>query len=102
MKPLGLHNYFVYIVTNATKTVLYVGVTNNLRARLYQHMQDAITDKLHFTGKYNAYFLVYWERFDSIEDAISREKQLKGWRRSKKEALISEFNPEWRFLNDEV
>lgn len=100
MKPKGFHNYFVYIVTNAAKTVLYIGVTNNLRTRLYQHKQDATTDKLHFTGKYNVYFLIYWERFDNINDAIRREKQLKGWRRSKKEALINEFNPEWRFLND--
>ncbi len=102
MKPIGTHNYFVYIVTNALKTVLYIGVTNDLRVRLYQHKEDSMNDKTHFAGKYNAYFLVYWERFQFIEDAIRREKQLKGWSRSKKEALINVFNPEWKFLNDEV
>ncbi len=102
MKPLGTHNYFVYIVTNAVKTVLYIGVTNDLSVRLYQHKEDSMNEKTHFAGKYNAYFLVYWERFQFIEDAIRREKQLKGWNRSKKEALINVFNPEWKFLNDEV
>ena len=102
MKPLGTHNYFVYIVTNVAKTVLYVGVTNNLRVRLFQHKMDAMNEKSHFTGKYNAYHLIYWERFEFVDDAIRREKQLKGWSRKKKEALISQFNPEWDFLNDEV
>jgi putative endonuclease len=102
MKPLGTHNYFVYIVTNVAKTVLYIGITNDLRVRLHQHKMDAISKKEHFTGKYNAYYLIYWERFEFVEDAIRREKQLKGWSRKKKEVLINEFNPEWKFLNDEV
>ncbi|MBX3163266.1 MAG: GIY-YIG nuclease family protein [Bacteroidetes bacterium] len=102
MKPTGTHNYFVYITTNFTKTVLYIGVTNNLKKRLFEHEQDAKTVKQHFTGKYNAYYLVYLERFQNIEDAIAREKQLKGWSRIKKENLIKEFNPELRFLNAEI
>ena len=102
MKPLGLHNYFVYITTNSTKTVVYTGITNNLGQRLWEHKEDATTVKKHFTGKYNAYFLIYWERFDDVEAAIRREKQIKGWTREKKNILISNFNPEWKFLNDEI
>jgi putative endonuclease len=102
MKPIVTHNYFVYITTNRNKTVLYTGVTNDLTNRLHEHQEDANGREKHFTGKYNAYFLVYWERFQYIEHAIEREKEIKGWLRSKKEKLISEFNPEWRFLNDEV
>lgn len=102
MKPIGTHNYFVYITTNINKTVLYTGVTNDLKIRLTEHQQDAETIKKHFTGKYNAYHLVYWERFQYIEHAIDREKQIKGWLRVKKDRLITEFNPTWDFLNDEI
>lgn len=102
MKPLGSHNYFVYITTNLTRNVLYIGVTNDLHKRLYEHKQDSLNKKIHFTGKYNAFHLVYWERFGDVNDVIKREKQLKGWIRLKKERLICEFNPEWRFLNDDI
>lgn len=103
MKPIGSHNYFVYIITNQNKTVLYIGVTNDLSARLTQHQQNAAAyPHTSFAGKYNAYCLLYYERFGQIEHAIEREKELKGWRRSKKEELINSFNPEWRFLNDEI
>jgi putative endonuclease len=101
MKTIGTHNYYVYIVTNKNKTVLYIGVTNNLKIRLQQHYQNAIpfTHKS-FAGKYNVYNLLYYERFEYIEQAIAREKELKGWRRSKKEDLINTINPDWKFLND--
>lgn len=102
MKPIGTHNYFVYITTNINKTTLYTGVTNDLVRRLYEHEQDAKTAKKHFAGKYNAYYLLYWERFQYIEHAIEREKQIKGWIRKKKEALISAFNPQWEFLNKQI
>jgi putative endonuclease len=102
MKPIGTHNYFVYITTNKTKKVLYTGVTNNLKQRLWQHEEDSKTMKNHFTGKYNCFYLIYWERFQYVEHAIKREKQIKGWTRIKKENLISEFNNEWKLLNDEV
>ncbi|MBA3705131.1 MAG: GIY-YIG nuclease family protein [Bacteroidetes bacterium] len=102
MKPIGTHNYFVYITTNKSKKILYTGVTNNLKDRLWLHEEDSKTHKLHFTGKYNCFYLVYWERFQYIEHAIKREKQIKGWTRIKKEKLITEFNPEWKFLNDEI
>jgi putative endonuclease len=102
MKPIGVHNYFVYITTNINKTVLYTGVSNYLKKRLYEHELDARNNRKHFTGKYKAYFLVYWERFQMIEHAIQREKQIKGWTRIKKEKLITDFNPEWKFLNEEI
>jgi putative endonuclease len=93
------HNYFVYIVTNKNKTVLYIGVTNDLQRRIYEHENELL---LGFTQKYNCHFLVYYEHFQNIEDAITREKELKKWRREKKENLIIESNPEWRFLNNEI
>ncbi len=103
MKLIGTHNYFVYIVTNYNKTVLYTGVTNNLKKRIYEHEQESKKiGKKHFTGKYKTFYLVYYERFDFIEHAIGREKEIKGWTRKKKEMIITNFNKEWRFLNDEI
>ena len=102
MKPIGVHNYFVYITTNKNKQVLYTGLTNDLRIRLIQHEDDAKKDKKHFAGRYNCVYLVYWERFERVEHAIEREKEIKGWTRAKKKLLITEFNPDWRFLNEEI
>ncbi len=90
------HNYFIYIVTNKNKTVLYIGVTNDLQRRVYEHEHGLIPG---FTKKYNRHYLVYYEHFQQIADAIEREKILKKWRREKKEKLINEFNPKWNFLN---
>jgi len=91
---------FVYILTNKHKTVLYIGVTSNLRARLWEHEQHII--KGSFTARYNVEFLIYYEWFDSIVTAIHREKEIKKWRREKKEHLINNKNADWHFLNDEV
>jgi len=102
MKPIGTHNYFVYIVTNINKTVLYTDVTNDISRRLYEHELEARTTKKTFAGRYNVYYLIYWERFEYVEHAIDREKQIKGWTRAKKEKLISEFNAEWKFFNDQL
>ncbi len=102
MKPIGMHNYFVYITTNKRKTTLYTGVTNNLPYRLWQHEEDSKARKKTFAGRYNCYHLIYFEHFDFIQDAIAREKVIKGWTRKKKEALINKLNPEWRFLNNEI
>jgi putative endonuclease len=102
MKPLGIHNYFVYITTNYTKQCLYTGVTNNLLRRLFEHSEDAKKNRAHFTGRYKCIYLIFWERFDCIEDAIASEKQIKGWLRRKKEDLISAFNPNWKFLNEDI
>lgn len=95
------HNYYVYITTDAHKNTLYIGVTNNLIVRLYQHRENKGT-KQSFTGKYYCYYLVYYEHFTHIEEAIAREKEIKKWRREKKVALINSTNPEWRFFNDEI
>lgn len=96
-----MNNYFVYILTNINKTVLYIGVTNSLKRRLYEH-KEVVKSTPSFTQKYNVFYLIYFERFQDINQAIERETVLKKWSRKKKEALINEFNPEWRFLNDEV
>ncbi len=102
MQPIGSHNYFVYILTNKNKTVLYTGVTNDLKRRLVEHKEDSENSKKTFAGKYNTVFLIYYERFQYIEHAIEREKEIKSWRREKKINLINSFNKEWKFLNNEV
>ena len=97
------HNYYVYITTNKIKTVIYTGVTNNLRARMQAHKEGAaVHNTRSFTGKYNVYHLIFYEHCTDIKQAILREKEIKGWRRSKKVALINSFNPDWVFLEDEV
>ncbi|WP_299363856.1 GIY-YIG nuclease family protein [Winogradskyella sp.] len=101
MKTLGTHNYCVYILTNKSKTVLYTGVTNNLKNRLHFHNNPEPFSKA-FTTRYKCYYLLYYEHFLEIEDAIKREKEIKGWSRNKKETLICSINPEWKFLNDDI
>lgn len=81
MKPIGTHNYFVYITTKYLKKVLYTGVTNDLKIRIQEHKVDATNLKKHFAGKYNCYNLVFYERFQYIQHAIEREKEIKGWSR---------------------
>jgi len=95
------HNYFVYILTNKNKTVLYVGVTNNLERRLEEHA-NIFENKHKFTSRYNCVHLIYYERYSDINQAIGRETEIKKWRREKKENLIKTSNPEWNFLNDEI
>ncbi|MBB3123356.1 putative endonuclease [Mesoflavibacter sabulilitoris] len=101
MKTLGNHNYYVYILTNKNKTVLYTGVTNNLQERLHYHNNPLPFSKS-FTSKYKCFYLVYYEHFNNVEIAITREKQIKGWLRVKKENLINSFNPNWEFLNNDI
>jgi putative endonuclease len=96
---MKFHNYYVYITTNPTKTVLYTGVTNDLDRRMSEHLDDCNGERSTFAGKYFCYNLIYYEYYAQIEWAIAREKQIKRWGRSKKEALIARFNPDWRFLN---
>jgi putative endonuclease len=91
-------NFYIYITTNPNKTVLYTGVTHDLEIRMDQHYQNR-GDKTTFAGKYFCYKLIYWERFPDINDAIAREKEIKGWRRSKKEDLIKKINPNWDTLD---
>ncbi|WP_299502332.1 GIY-YIG nuclease family protein [Mucilaginibacter sp.] len=89
------------MTTNPEKTVLYIGVTNDLSRRLFEHTENKGNPKT-FAGKYYCYNLVYFEHFTHIVFAIEREKQLKKLRREKKDALIDSFNPNWRFLNVDV
>ena len=95
------YNFYVYITTNPNRTVLYIGVTNDLDRRLYEHKEGKGNDKS-FTGKYYCYNLIYYEHFTHVEYAIEREKELKKWRREKKVALIESLNLDWRFLNEEI
>ena len=100
MKTIGTHNYYTYILTNKSKTVLYIGVTNDLKLRLQFHKKPSSINN--FTSKYKCFYLIYYEHFHDINLAIGREKELKGWRREKKELLINSINPHWDFLNDSV
>jgi putative endonuclease len=95
---MRIHQYWVYITTNPEKTVLYIGVTNNLKRRLSEHFENRGSNKT-FAGKYLCYNLVYYEEFKYIDKAISREKQLKKWTRKKKNWLIEMKNPKLTFLN---
>ncbi len=83
-----MRQYYVYLTTNVTRKVLYTGVTNDLKRRLHEHREDSLKDKKHFTVKYNAHLLLYWERFGTVTEAIQREKEIKGWLREKKIELI--------------
>ncbi len=102
MKPIGTHNYYVYITTNPQKTVIYTGVTNDLARRMSEHYLDSITIKKTFAGKYNCYKLIYYEYFEYINQAIAREKEIKGWSKSKKVDLVKSENMDWKFLNNEI
>ena len=84
--------YFVYILTNHTDKVMYIGVTNNLIRRVYEHKNEQLDG---FTKRYHLHKLVYFEEYTEINNAIAREKQLKGWKRSKKNALVETKNPKW-------
>ena len=84
-------HYYVYIMTNSRNTVLYVGVTNNIARRVGEHKNGAVDG---FTKKYKTEKCVYVEEYSEIYDALSREKQLKGWSRDKKFGLINAVNPE--------
>jgi predicted GIY-YIG superfamily endonuclease len=89
------YRYYVYIVQSASRRALYIGMTNNPHKRVWQHKTHAFEG---FTDDYSAVRLVYWESFDSVHDAIAREKQLKNWRREKKLWLIAGMNPGWKDL----
>jgi predicted GIY-YIG superfamily endonuclease len=91
-------DYTVYILTNERRTVLYIGITNELETRLSQHLCEGTA----FTRQYNATVLIYYEHYSDPSQAIAREKQLKGWTRAKKVALIRTLNPELRDLACEL
>jgi len=89
--------YYVYILTNWSNNVLYTGVTNDLERRLYEHKNKMVKG---FTEKYNVNKLVYFESTTDVRSAIRKEKQIKGWLRSKKIDLIEDLNPRWKDLSE--
>jgi Predicted endonuclease containing a URI domain len=91
--------YYVYILSNKYNNVLYVGITNDLIRRVYEHKNKLVEG---FTEKYNVDKLVYYELFNDPINAITREKQLKGYSRKKKVELINSFNPEWKDLYESI
>ena len=91
--------YYVYLLTNWNNKVLYTGVTNNLERRLYEHKNGLAAG---FTKKYHVHKLVYFEATTDVRAAIAREKQIKGWTRKKKDALVQSGNPEWEDLADRL
>ena len=95
----GFHTYYIYIITNKAKTVLYTGVTNNLKIRLQQHFDNIENNNTTFASRYQVHYLLYFEKFTWIQDAIAREKEIKGWRREKKMNLIKTINPDLNCLN---
>jgi putative endonuclease len=100
MTSVGIQRLFcVYILTKSRHTVLYIGVTRDLKARVYRHREKLISG---FTARYNVQKLVYYEAFTEPYTAISREKQIKAGSRQKKLDLIDVANPEWRDLYDEI
>ncbi|MDP2210990.1 MAG: GIY-YIG nuclease family protein [Candidatus Aquicultor sp.] len=91
------HRYYVYILTNKNDKVMYVGVTNNLERRMYEHKTKMIPG---FTQKYNVNKLVYFEETQDVHTALTREKEIKKWRREKKNNLVVTVNSEWKDLSD--
>ena len=89
------HNYYIYIITNKYNKVIYVGMTNNLDRRLFEHKNKMLEG---FTKKYNVDKLVYYEHTSNVDAAIAREKEIKKWRREKKNKLIETNNPDWKDL----
>jgi putative endonuclease len=96
----GSHNFmkafYVYMMTNRSRVVLYTGITNSLMRRVWQHQNGEIGG---FTKSYKVDRLVYYERFNDPRDAIAREKEIKAWRRAKKNALVETMNPKWADLS---
>jgi putative endonuclease len=96
---MSAKQFYVYIMTNKTSTVLYTGITNNLRRRVYEHKQKLVEG---FTKKYNVVRLVYYEVFSDCYSAIQREKQIKDGPRRKKEELINSINKDWQDLYEDL
>ena len=97
-RNLLTNNYYVYMLTNWNNKVMYVVMTNNLERRLFEHKHKLVKG---FTSKYNINKLVYFEQSNDVQAAIAREKEIKKWRREKKNALVQKSNPEWKDLSHE-
>ena len=91
-----IHQYFVYIITNKKDGVLYIGVTNDIERRIFEHKNKLVKG---FTSKHNLDKLIYFEKFQYLDDAIKREKNMKKWKREWKIKLIIENNPNWEDLS---
>ena len=92
--------YYVYMMTNSHKNLLYTGITNDLIRRVYEHKHHL--DKGSFTDRYNIEYLVYFESTSDVTAAIEREKQIKGWNRKRKDKLIASKNPNWDDLYGKI
>ena len=95
----GHLTFYVYIITNKHRSTYYIGMTNNLGRRLTEHKENIEKGVKTFASKYNIEFLVYYEKFTWVKQAIAREKEIKGWKRDKKLNLIRSFNENFEFLN---
>ena len=93
-------DYWVYILSNKTGTTIYVGVTNNLLRRMYEHRNHLLPNS--FTSKYDVTKLVYYESTSDVYAALTREKQIKGWNRKRKNSLVESMNPKWEDLYETV
>jgi len=91
-------SYYVYLMTNWNNKVMYIGVTNDLQRRVYEHRNKLLKG---FTEKYNINKLVYFEETSDVTAAITREKEIKKWRREKKNALVQRVNPDWKDLSED-
>ena len=91
-------SYYVYLLTNWNNRIMYVGVTNDLERRIYEHKEKVVKG---FTQKYNVNKLVYYEQTSDIIEALNREKEIKKWRRDKKNILVESTNPLWRDLSED-
>jgi putative endonuclease len=91
------HLYYVYLLTNKNDKVMYIGITGNLKKRVFEHKTKTVPG---FTAKYNVNKLVYFEETHDVQAAIAREKELKKWRREKKNNLVVADNPDWKDLSD--
>jgi putative endonuclease len=90
------HQYYVYLLTNWNNKVMYAGVTSDLKRRLFEHRNKSVKG---FTEKYNIHKLVYYEATSDVMSAIAREKEIKKWRREKKNRLVETINPDWKDLS---
>jgi putative endonuclease len=92
-------SYFVYLLTNWSNKVIYLGITNDLCRRIHEHKNKLVAG---FTAKYNLCKLVYFEETNDINAAIAREKEIKKWRREKKDRLVEKINPRWQDLSENL
>ena len=91
-------SYYVYLLTNWNNKVMYVGITNDLQRRIFEHKEKSVKG---FTEKYNVHKLVYFEQTSDVEAALTREKEIKKWRREKKNRLVENANPSWMDLSED-